>query len=692
MLRRYEFQLWFDARVAERILAEAILDAQGRPISSRPVFEKEGKGGHVCIRGYQGFAQHSPYIQEFAQRNAENFAQVLLFAPLTANTKFSRFNEWFPVLMDFLRKRNRVSVDEVGNFVAGVGGQRIASKMAPDFKGGLLAGVIDLGEGNKSELISHVWNNRETLYKRFMELADRGEFGQILKELVPITGIGTVKAGFVVQMIFGQLGCMDTHNITIYSAMANMMAKNRNLDPQLRNKWAELGRMIKGAEKGGYWGIKDKSREGATEKVADAYLEVLAHMKDELGIDPGVMWNIWVNFVGQRYANDPDPTNRYSAYQGLAFSPKDKQLRPIFGAHPEVQYHGLTANVVEPHKTSGAVSRVHLVSAMTPDEILKAVESQLGNKYHVINAALRADPLGMPALQALSDRIRDATELDLILMSGALIRPAQQAAKAHNKQIMEQLVENSKKALWYVLTKKYRLPSREATSLVEMYTGTLKSLYTRHMSEIVRTLRSQATRQARLAGTYISSDEEMGYDKDIFDPSKPFDPKQPGHKIARLMSGPGEEGEEGTGYADPYVDQMREVNRLRLEYEAQVRRQGRSIERAKGRLSDAKTLQGRLNRMLSGRQEKVKSLPEDSRQARELNQEIRQINRKLPRVDQRVADLEKELLAAQEPVSQAYASWRLAEKELKGRAGGEMEEKKAVLRGRLHKTLATPTT
>ncbi len=622
---RMAFLLWLNNFEAKQFM-EAVLDQYGKPIGgvddaddpysiSRGRFEKEDEDGQVCLVGYQGYKEHNPMIQAFAQQNPENLAQTLLFAPLTANTNFSRFNEWFPVLMQFLRTREEVSREEVSNFVSGVGGQR-----ANVPRGGLFASVLDRGEGNKTELISWLWNNRREIYEKSMHMAENKEWEELMKLYSAFPGVQPVKAGFMVQLAFGQIGCIDTHNTAMYRSIGKLMISDPDVPKEEKEKWKELAALMPQGPSDDIgtipraWSAFGKNEKGGQEKIEKAvkgYMQVLSHMNDNMGITPRALWDFWVNYVAQRYDKKKD--NQYSPDQGLSHAPDDEQLLGVLGGKDRRWKRGNVGwtNMVKPHAKSGGVSRVHLMAAITPADLLTQIDSQLNNKYHVINAALRGDKDGAPALQTLSARILDQKRLEAILASGSKINPAIRYAKTQNDRTMEQLKEQAEKALYWLLTKKYGLNRRDAMELISIYTTTLEKLYDKHIKEILSNLRTTATRAAKKAGTYIDDDEQMGHGVDTYDPMQPFntrqydpDAKKDATKIGRLDKA-----------VEPYISPLQAKIHLRQEADKVERAAQKVIERIRSQMEAPNAIVRDLT--LGGKQSKIKKAKAKYAQARE---------------------------------------------------------------------------
>jgi len=72
--------------------------------------------------------------------------------------------------------------------------------------------------GNKKTCMEWLLENREQLYRDLMiwwesdsSKADKDR--EMMRILVDVPGLGLAKAGFVMQMMFGRVGCIDVHNL-----------------------------------------------------------------------------------------------------------------------------------------------------------------------------------------------------------------------------------------------------------------------------------------------------------------------------------------------------------------------------------------------------------------------------------------------------------------------------------------------
>lgn len=82
--------------------------------------------------------------------------------------------------------------------------------------------------GFKRQTYDYLQEHGQDLYDELMDLSTRTKFGdlkfkgreiwlhrdkQMMLCLTDVPGLGVVKAGFVMQMMFGRVGCIDVHNL-----------------------------------------------------------------------------------------------------------------------------------------------------------------------------------------------------------------------------------------------------------------------------------------------------------------------------------------------------------------------------------------------------------------------------------------------------------------------------------------------
>lgn len=68
--------------------------------------------------------------------------------------------------------------------------------------------------GWKREGYIYLRDNRKALYRKVrMYRAGKLELGCLIREFLKVPGLGLAKAGFVVQLLVGEAGCLDMHNV-----------------------------------------------------------------------------------------------------------------------------------------------------------------------------------------------------------------------------------------------------------------------------------------------------------------------------------------------------------------------------------------------------------------------------------------------------------------------------------------------
>ena len=95
--------------------------------------------------------------------------------------------------------------------------------------------------GNKKKTIQYLQKKKHVLFGSLLailnshkSIADKNH--ALLKLFLHIPGLGLVKAGFVVQLAVGQIGCIDSHNIKKYNVNPNTLKVPVNASPKLKDK------------------------------------------------------------------------------------------------------------------------------------------------------------------------------------------------------------------------------------------------------------------------------------------------------------------------------------------------------------------------------------------------------------------------------------------------------------------------
>lgn len=82
--------------------------------------------------------------------------------------------------------------------------------------------------GNKLKTLEHLEEHGNAIY-----YAAKGEYtdGRLMELFIEIPGIGLAKAGFIVQLWNGRVGCIDSHNLKRLSIPASVLVWNSKAKP-----------------------------------------------------------------------------------------------------------------------------------------------------------------------------------------------------------------------------------------------------------------------------------------------------------------------------------------------------------------------------------------------------------------------------------------------------------------------------
>lgn len=192
------------------------------------------------------FKEHQSKIGAFARQNPENFERVLQFVILTIRMPLHRVKSDFE------------TVNEGGEDAVGV-------------LFGFKARAWREANQNRERLftyLEHIWTDPE--------LSPREKHLDMLEAMADQFGFGPVKAGFVLQLVYGISGCIDTHNLKRFGI--HMRAFSNYCQKKTR-----------------------KGRRAMLSKYVDA-------IEAQGGTE--TLWDGWCTFVAQ---NSPAP------YQGSAY-------------------------------------------------------------------------------------------------------------------------------------------------------------------------------------------------------------------------------------------------------------------------------------------------------------------------------------------------------------------------------------
>jgi|LakMenEpi03Aug12_release.lakeMendotaPanAssembly.Ray.scaffolds.fasta_scaffold00185_12 hypothetical protein len=361
-------------------------------LCTRPLNENTDanpSSGEVCVKTpISAYLREIEFIKAFAQTNADQMAQVLMFSPLTANVSFSAHWDNFPIIMNILKtlfpdkisKENimKTSLKNIPLDIKGTGddSRKTIYDEWPNDPAEILsaifhtlnvedAKVLETVAGWKYDTIVHIWNNRHELYERLMA-AKNDDDETLIRILAMIPGAGPVKAGFMAQLIFGRIGCIDTHNVDIYRKVFPDLVSE--IDPEL-------------------WNIDKKFTKKDIKMGLDVPSKAVKPIRDYLGtinklakrnIGSQQLWDVWVDFVANFYkmnASVNKPGGPY-AQMGAALDPNSPEYAMMQGMKiPKTQKNRkweVPLAVGSPE--GGGASLTHILAAKKPEEMLRQLQ------------------------------------------------------------------------------------------------------------------------------------------------------------------------------------------------------------------------------------------------------------------------------------------------------------------------------
>tara|TARA_R100000742_G_C4261112_1_gene78893 strand:- start:513 stop:1145 length:633 start_codon:yes stop_codon:yes gene_type:complete len=143
------------------------------------------------------YKNHAVKCQAYAQRNADNFADVVMMVSLSIQ------QNWL-----------------------GVGDQLQDVRLNKENSKFLW--------GMKATAYKYIMTHKHKIYAMMKAVMcsnhnDEDKAKSLMKVFLRIEGLGLVKAGFVCQLTCGLVGCMDVHNIKAYKIDEKMLTYNKKL-------------------------------------------------------------------------------------------------------------------------------------------------------------------------------------------------------------------------------------------------------------------------------------------------------------------------------------------------------------------------------------------------------------------------------------------------------------------------------
>jgi hypothetical protein len=256
-----------------------------------------------------GFCKWNKKINQYAQANPEQLAEVLIFVVASQLMKWYDVASRFPLLMSFVVKKDgliddslMITVDKIdkdGNHV---------QEEVPKFPDGFKQLVM-----GKSKRVQKIWENRQKFYSTMKPIIDRfnKEQGESKEEavfhlylaLLMVPGLGLPKAAFATQLIIGRLGCIDAINLELY--------KGYELAAELTTRGGGGKMGGKKGEKVTFKRVEPNKKTGKIEEKSAAWKRVKKYMEfieliaetNKADDASQFLWDSWVSIVAARMNN-----------------------------------------------------------------------------------------------------------------------------------------------------------------------------------------------------------------------------------------------------------------------------------------------------------------------------------------------------------------------------------------------------
>jgi len=329
--------------------------------SKQAKFDQSGKRAdwNKCeLTPLSGYDREIKALQVAARSDPDTFAQIMMFSPLSANVNFAKHWDNIPVVYSTVRtlwpqeiKPLTNEDHEIWNSTKGDNDKKSAKLIQKYLlafnqpKYGLGATIA----GWKYNTIAYIWNHRRELKSSLQKVADEGgNDADLIMAMRSIPGVKPVKAGFIAQLLYGKAGCIDTHNIDIYSRVFP------DLKGELNDKlWQKYG---KDTPKGNQ----------ITQQTINAYTGTLGKLRSR-GIGTKELWDVWVDFVGRMYKAIL-PGGLYTNKMGPALNPLDPKYRDIKTTVPKerilstgkkMKGHFVGVDTISGDESGGGASLTH---------------------------------------------------------------------------------------------------------------------------------------------------------------------------------------------------------------------------------------------------------------------------------------------------------------------------------------------
>ena len=254
--------------------------------------EEEGNVLDLSKELDSGFCDFNPLINQYAQNNADNLAEMLIFVIATQQMRWYDVVPKFPTMMAYIKKEDML-LDPKKSFVNDQG--KTIYQIPKEFS--------QLTLGFRKNAIQDIWTNRARIYSTLIPMfktynkggtdsfAKEESLFQIYLEFIKLPGLGLPKAAFAAQLIVGRLGCIDSINLNLYKGLdpqGDLITYDKKGNPTFKTPGKSKKAGIVQVTKGGV-------------KLAKKYVEFLKQIANMTGTTESKvsqqLWDSWVELV-----------------------------------------------------------------------------------------------------------------------------------------------------------------------------------------------------------------------------------------------------------------------------------------------------------------------------------------------------------------------------------------------------------
>ena len=196
-----------------RIIKEEILGANGKPVHMVDTnVEKPDAESGFCL--------HQPQIKSFALQNEVNMAILISFVMFTMQKQWQDVVLHFDNFMQWVLVTDRKSQSSP-----------VSTSWRYDKDKESWGSLKNSGIGSGARYVQQVWADKKKIFEDVTKILesnkgntekDRLETAiQVWYRVIQILGLGPIKAAFTVQLMLGQLGCLDSINSIVYEPLAD---------------------------------------------------------------------------------------------------------------------------------------------------------------------------------------------------------------------------------------------------------------------------------------------------------------------------------------------------------------------------------------------------------------------------------------------------------------------------------------